>query len=224
MVQQGRELQLPVLPCGFAHTLQPAWPAFPARCPVRVRLRRVLLGPRPSLRNLRWRLPAFVRLLRRYYAVVRLPATVHEGLAAHRVLPPARRTVLDGRPRGLPVLAHGVSPHAWGLRLRRVECGLALATAPVLPSARSDGVGARDQLDFGAEYPACGCPSPTLQVRPRDRPRRAGGQGGSLRLPCTTLSFATPCRFIPALSRASSTRTRPVPQQTQRDRCPHASR
>ena len=37
MVQQGRELQLPILPCGFAHTLQPAWPAFPARCPARVR-------------------------------------------------------------------------------------------------------------------------------------------------------------------------------------------
>src|SRR5260370_10915005 len=29
----------------------------------------------------------------------------------------------------------------------------------------------------------------------------ARGQGGSLFLPCTTLSFATPCRFIPALSR-----------------------
>src|SRR5438876_435518 len=31
----------------------------------------------------------------------------------------------------------------------------------------------------------------------------ARGQGGSLFLPCTTLSFATPCRFIPALSRQS---------------------
>src|ERR1035438_9542016 len=28
----------------------------------------------------------------------------------------------------------------------------------------------------------------------------ARGQGGSLFLPCTTLAFATPCRFIPALS------------------------
>ena len=101
MVQQGGELQLPVLPCGFAHTLQPAWPAFPARCPARVRLWRVLLGPRPSLRNLRRRLPAFVRLLRRYYAVVRLPLAVHEGLAAHRVLPPARRVFSTG--------SHGVS-------------------------------------------------------------------------------------------------------------------
>ena len=101
MVKQGCELQLPVLPCRFAHTLQPAWPALPARCPARVRLWRVLLGPRPSLRNLRRRLPALVRLLRRYYAVVRLPLAVHEGLAAHRVLPPARRVFSTG--------SHGVS-------------------------------------------------------------------------------------------------------------------
>src|SRR6266404_3141292 len=32
------------------------------------------------------------------------------------------------------------------------------------------------------------------------RPHMARGQSGSLRLLCTTLSFATPCRFIPALS------------------------
>src|SRR5207247_1099726 len=32
-------------------------------------------------------------------------------------------------------------------------------------------------------------------------PHMARGQGGSLFLPCTTLSFVTPCRFIPALSR-----------------------
>jgi hypothetical protein len=69
------------------------------------------------LHSLRRRLLAFVRLLRCYYAAVRLPAAVPMGLTAHRVLPPAR--LLRGRLRGLPVLAHGVSPHAWGLRLRR---------------------------------------------------------------------------------------------------------
>src|SRR5262249_42305711 len=89
MVQQSCELLLPVLSCCFAHTLQPAWPGFPARCPAQVKLPRVFLGLRPSLHNLRRRTPAFVRLLRRYYATVRLPTAVHEGLAAHRVLPPA---------------------------------------------------------------------------------------------------------------------------------------
>src|SRR6266481_605714 len=87
-----------------------AQPASPARCPVRVRLWRVLLGQRPSLHR---RLPAFVRLLRRYYAAVRLPTAVHGGLMAHRPVLPAR-----GRRRGLPVLAHGVSLHAWGLGAR----------------------------------------------------------------------------------------------------------
>src|SRR5713101_5709529 len=95
-VQQRRELQLPVLLRCFAHTLQPATPAFPARCPVRVRLWRVLLGQRPSLHNLRRRLPAFVRLLRRYYAAVRLPAAVHGGLMAHRLLLPARTLPAGG--------------------------------------------------------------------------------------------------------------------------------
>ena len=49
---------------------------------------RVFLGQRPSLHNLRWRSPAFVRLFRRYYSAVRLPAAVHVGLIAHRLLPP----------------------------------------------------------------------------------------------------------------------------------------
>src|SRR5947209_17708782 len=90
MVQQCCELQLLFLACCFAHTLQPAWPALPTRGSARVRLLRVLLGQRPSLHNLRRRSLAFVRLLRWYYASVRLPAFVHEGLMAHRLLPPAR--------------------------------------------------------------------------------------------------------------------------------------
>src|SRR5215475_15431553 len=89
VVQQGRELLLTILACCFAHTRQPAWPASPARCPALVRLLRVLLGLRPSLHCLRRRSLAFVRLLRWYYAAVRLLTTVHEGLTAHRILPPA---------------------------------------------------------------------------------------------------------------------------------------
>jgi hypothetical protein len=37
--------------------------------------------------------------------------------------------------RGLPVLVHGVSRRAWGLRLRRADQQLALALLVVLPSA-----------------------------------------------------------------------------------------
>ena len=66
------------------------WPAFPTLCSAQVLLVHVLLGQRPSLHSLRWRSPAFVRLLRRYYATVRLPAAVHVGLMAHRFLPPVR--------------------------------------------------------------------------------------------------------------------------------------
>jgi len=96
VVQQSRELQLPILPRCFAHTFQPAWPALPTQCPARVRLSRVLLGQQPSLHSLRRWCPAFVRLLRWYYAAVRLPAAVHEGLIAHRVPPPARPVVAGG--------------------------------------------------------------------------------------------------------------------------------
>ncbi len=74
---------------------------------------------RPSLHNLLRPSLAFVRPLRRYYAAVRLPAAVHLGLIAHRLLPPFRRPSDHGRPRGLSVLAREVSMHAWGLRLRR---------------------------------------------------------------------------------------------------------
>src|SRR3954465_11120605 len=56
MLPQGCELCLLILLGCFAHTKQPAGPAFPALCPVRVRLLHVLLGPRPSLHNLRGRL------------------------------------------------------------------------------------------------------------------------------------------------------------------------
>jgi hypothetical protein len=59
-----------------------------------------LLGRPPSLHLLRLRSPALVRRFRRYYAAARLPIAVHEGLMAHRLLPPARQ---------LPAGSNGVS-------------------------------------------------------------------------------------------------------------------
>jgi len=77
VVQERREPLLPV-PLGcLTHPLERARRAYPARCPERVTLGRVPLGPLPSLRRLRGRLLGLVRRLPRYYGAVRLPALVH---------------------------------------------------------------------------------------------------------------------------------------------------
>src|SRR5689334_8546065 len=61
--------------------------------------------------------------------------------SAQGLLQPARRIFPGGRRWGLPVLARGVSIHAWGLRLRSVRRTLAIAHPPVLPSAIRNDVG-----------------------------------------------------------------------------------
>jgi len=142
MVQQGRELHLLTPSCCFTYTLQPACLAFPTLRPARVRLFRLLLGQRPSLHNLLGPSLAFVRLLRRYYDAVRLPADAHLGLIAHRLLPSSLRVSGSGPQQGLSVLAREVSMHAWGLRLRLACDALAMAHVTVLPSGWPDTVGA----------------------------------------------------------------------------------
>ncbi len=129
----------------------------------------------------------------------------------------SRPAYFHGRRRGLPVLAHGVSLHAWGLRLRGAAPRSRYRECALLPSVRADAVGSPEPLiselntqptdtPWAKPPSRAVCrnkrlpPCPTLQVRRYRRPRMARGQSGSLRLLCTTLSFATPCRFIPALS------------------------
>src|SRR5665213_610176 len=141
VVEQRGEPRPLIFTCCLTHTKQAAPPADPALCPGRGRLLDVLLGRLPSLHALRQRLPAVVRALRRYYATVRLPTGVHVGLPAHGLLQPARHDFRNGRQRGLPVLARGVSMHARGLRLRGVRRVLALAHPLVLPSAMLNDVG-----------------------------------------------------------------------------------
>src|SRR5262245_31655812 len=73
MVKQSGETFL--LPCFryFSHTAQSLGHSFPALCRTRVGLNNVLLGPRPSLPTLRReRIFPVVRLVHRYYGVVRL--------------------------------------------------------------------------------------------------------------------------------------------------------
>src|SRR5947209_4373231 len=77
---------------------------------------------------------AFVRLLRQYYGGVRLPAAVHMGLICLWLSPTGPLPFGRGQPRGLSVLAHGVSKRAWGLRLRRVGPALAVTCTAVWSS------------------------------------------------------------------------------------------
>src|SRR5215472_11754545 len=135
MVEQSGELHLLPFPCCLTHTRQPLGHASLALCRERAGLMSVLLDQRPSLLTLRRRLPAFVRMIHRYYSAVRLLEDVHAGRTVFTFTRrPAARDRCR-RLRGLPVLVHGVSRRAWGLRLRRADQQLALALPVVWPSA-----------------------------------------------------------------------------------------
>ena len=99
--------------------------------------------------------------------------------------------------RGLPVLVHGVSRRAWGLRLRRAGQQLAISLLTVLPSASGDGVGALI-ANFRSSIPSPSVPLFTLRLVTSQRPVQNSGPGGSLLLSRKALSSSTPCRFIPA--------------------------
>src|ERR1700731_336778 len=120
MVEQSVEPFLLPIFCCVPHTVQPLGHALPALCRTHARWNDVLLGLRPSLPNLRRRLPFFVRLVHRYYNAVRLLLNVHVRRSVYGL----RGPVLILRPRrtgDLPVLVHVVSQRARVLRLRRTE-------------------------------------------------------------------------------------------------------
>jgi hypothetical protein len=75
---------------------------------------------------------------------------------------------------------------------------LALAYLSVLPSARRDGVGTLVSKRISRLDTRLHVPLSTLRAQPYDCPRMTRGRCGSLGLHRTTLSFATPRRFIPA--------------------------
>ena len=68
---------------------------------------------------------------------------------------------------------------------------LAISHSSVLPSAQWNSVGALISDPFHGSITLPACPLSTLHVQPRDCPRMTRGQVGSLRLTCTTLSFAS---------------------------------
>src|SRR6266581_6641624 len=110
MVQQCSELLLLVLAGRFPHTSESLGHVFPTLGPARVSFFGVSLGRTASLHALRRGSLPVVRTLRWYYLFVRLPTGVQAGRRAGRLLQPVRPTTA-GRPRGLPVLAHGIFKH-----------------------------------------------------------------------------------------------------------------
>src|SRR3954464_2443019 len=104
MVKQSGEAFLLLSLCYFPHTAQSLGHSFPALCRARVGSNDVLLGPRPSLPNLRERLPFVVRLVHRYYGVVRLLPSVHVRRSILHLPGPVSISTGSRHSRGLPVL------------------------------------------------------------------------------------------------------------------------
>jgi hypothetical protein len=146
MMEKRCEPRLLVPPCYFAYASERTGRACPALRPERVLLSHVSLGQTPSLRRFRRRFLGFVQRLRRYHGSVRLPLPVHHRITASGLPDASRRAIFGERTVDLPVLAHGVSAHARGLRPRGVAPGLALSPGRVLPSAQDNGVGTPEDL------------------------------------------------------------------------------
>src|SRR5664279_4889545 len=79
------------------------------------------------------------------------------GPYGYCLLPPACRVVHFRHLRGLPVLVHGVSRRAWGLRLRRANLELAYRSKSYCLPLQMTASAPRLQL-FEARYPARLCP------------------------------------------------------------------
>ena len=142
---------------------------------------------------------SLVRLLRWYYAPVRLLSGVHARivLLASRADPVG--WLAPGCQRGLPVLARAVFRRAHGSW-----------TTPGLPGTRV-GVphsvafpigahGRRPVCVFRSSIPGPSVPLSMLHPTPHGTQRKTRGQDGSLLLSCGALSSPTARRFIPAIA------------------------
>src|ERR1700731_3431457 len=84
MEERGELLLLP-LPCGLPYALQRLGHGSPVLCPARALLIHIPLGPRPWLRQLRGRLPGFVRRHHSYYGGGRILMIIHRRLRVPRL-------------------------------------------------------------------------------------------------------------------------------------------
>src|SRR5215470_462784 len=160
----------------FAAHSPPGDTRRPALCRVRVKGKNVLLEPQPSLLTLRRQGSVLVRVIHRYYA-----ARCDSSQTYTRAVWP------EPSPADLPPgLLAGVSELSrfscmkflgvlGGLRLRRTEQALALASLRMWPSARSRASASGLHL-FGAQLPTPPIPLFTLRPAPRDAWRKTRGR------------------------------------------------
>jgi hypothetical protein len=186
---------------------------LPCICPlvrhkVRCGYRRfsVLLGQQPSLHGLLRPFLACVPPFHRYYAAARLPAAVHVGLIAHRLLPPFRpspaaeghrvsRFSCAQRAPSFGACMGSSTPQCARdalARYRTPQCCLPVSLTPsaLLVVAISELI---DFRDTQPPLPLSNASRATL----RQAPAWLGVRTVSLVLSCMTLSFTTSRRFIP---------------------------
>src|SRR5271157_1598291 len=119
---------------GLPHAGQAVGRAWPARCPGRAVLFRVLLGPRPWLHELLRRSPGLVRPLHGYYWRSLTPRPRASSASARRLPDADRATHARPRSRSPGFRSRSVRT-CQGLRPRRTGYALALTRIPVSPSA-----------------------------------------------------------------------------------------
>jgi hypothetical protein len=85
VVQERRQPDPFIPPCGATYAVHCLGYACPALGLVRAARDRIALGPAPSLHRLRGPELGLVRRLHRYYGRVRLPPTVHHRIGAFRL-------------------------------------------------------------------------------------------------------------------------------------------
>src|ERR1035437_7140901 len=100
-------------------------------------------------------------MIHRYYSAVRLLGNVRARRTAFAFSRRSDDQLLFRHFRGLPVLVHGISRRAWGLRLRRADRQLAILLPVMLPSSVADCVGALI-ANFRSSIPSPSVPLFTL--------------------------------------------------------------
>jgi len=142
-----------------------------------------------------------VRLLRWYYAGVRLLARLHARivLLASPAVPVAGLPFAPGYRRGLSVLARAVSRRAHGSWSTPGLTGTR-GCVPASVAFPLEAHGRRPICAFRSSIPGPSMPLPMLHSAPRGTQRKTRGQDGSLLLSCGALSSPTARRFIPTIA------------------------